>query len=245
MEKIFMKSIYLRFVALIAALMLSACAAPVLKKEQADSLKAIGVVSLLPDQMAYQKIGITVFNNEFVNKPIGDLLNLSAQTSASAEITKFSGKTAKVLSVDTKALARRYRSGSIVMSYDVERIKGDLVDLAKQNNLDAIVVIAERFDSENGVGGVRAFFLAGLGDIRSASIQTGMTISVVDAKGVIVGLTNSGGRYAASRSITRTGGAWAYKLEDNLDQATQDYVLKNMQSAIAAEVASGLLRVGF
>jgi hypothetical protein len=240
-----MRSICLRFVALIAALMLSACAAPVLKKEQADGLKAIGVISLLPDQMAHQKIGITVFNNEFVNKPIGDLLNLSAQTSASAEITKFSGKTARVLSVDTKALARRYRSGGFVMSYDVERIKGDLVDLAKQNNLDAIVVIAERFDSENGVGGVRAFFLAGFSDIRAASIQTGMTISVVDAKGAIVGLTNSGGRYAASRSITRPGGAWAYRLEDNLDQATQDYVVRSMQSAIAAEVASGMLRVGF
>lgn len=240
-----MGNILKRFVAVSVLLILGACSAPVINKEQADGLKNIGIVSLLPDHVAYHKIGITVFNNEYSSKPVGDALNRSAQNSVVAEVKKYPNKSVQVLEVDSKELAKRYRAGSLVMSYNVERLRNDLMGLAKQNKLDAIVVVSERFDSENGVGGVRVFLAAGFGDIRAASIQAGMTVSIVAADGSILGINNSGGRYGIYRAISRPNGAWSYRLDDNLDDATHQHVSKHIQTAVAEDVASSLRQVGF
>ena len=234
-----------RFTVLLVALLLVACSAPVINKEQTVGLKSIGVVSLLPDQISYQKIGVTVFNNEYVNKSVGDALNRKAQISAVAEIKKYSDKTAVVLEVDANTLAKSYRSGALAMAYDVERIRGDLISLAKQNKLDAIIVIAERFDSKNGIDGVRVYLSAGLKDIRAATIQTGMTVSIMAADGGILGVKSAGGQYGMNRAISRPNGAWSYKLDDNLDEATLQHISKNVQSAIAEDVATSLRLAGF
>jgi hypothetical protein len=235
----------LRLIAvLVVVLTLTACSAPILKKEQAEGLKTIGVVSLLPEQIVYHKVGITVFNNELITKPIGKLFNASAQSSAVTEIVKFSGRTAKVLDVDTGTLAKRYRSGALVMSRDVERIKSDLVDLAKKNNLDAIVVTAERHDSENGVDGVKILFAASMSDVRAVSVRAGMTISILDANGSVIGSASPGGRYGLGKTVSRPNGGWTYKLSENLDPDTEAFLRKTMQETVSMEVAATLRQIG-
>jgi hypothetical protein len=234
-----------RALLLITLVLLSACGAPVLKKDQADTFKRVGIVSLLPDQMTYHKVGITAFNNELITKPVGSLLNGSAQDAAAGEIVKTAGRNVKVIAVDISSLAKRYRSGAIVMSWDVERIKSDLVELIRKNNLDAIVVVAERYDSGNGVDGVKVYFVAGLSDIRAVSIRTGMTISVLNATGEVIGISNVGGRYSSTRPVSKPNGAWSYKLDENLDQDTQQFLVRATQQAIAADVQSSLNQLGF
>ena len=64
---------------LILAVLLSACAAPKLSPEQAGTIKRVGVISLMPQEVKYRKIGITVFNNEFKSMPGDEVFNDTAR----------------------------------------------------------------------------------------------------------------------------------------------------------------------
>ena len=145
-----------RLFVLLLAVMLTACAAPKLTQQQAASIKSVGIVSLLPQELKYRKIGITVFNNEFKSLPVaGDAFNVHARLSAEQYLRQSGKYQVKQIQVsDVNAMAARLNARTLVMSHNVERIDKELADLAKANNVDAVVVIAENFDAERGIFGV-------------------------------------------------------------------------------------------
>ncbi|MFH0933744.1 MAG: hypothetical protein V1879_00905 [Pseudomonadota bacterium] len=146
-------------------LLLAGCAAQPIKPEEAQRLHRIGVLSLLPTDIRYQQIGITVFGNELITKPVGDKFSSLAFKLAKQTITSSTPSREVIQLFDSdQYLRNRIRSNSrkMVMFYALERIEDELRDLAKKNNLDAILLIEECIDDRNRYG-FEAFFEVGLG----------------------------------------------------------------------------------
>jgi len=223
--------------------LLGACSAPVLKPEQAARLHRVGVVSLLPSELRYDKIGVTVFNNESASRPLGDSLNLAAREAAERRLVA-QGKTVIQLLVDVPALAQRMRSGAIIFDSSAERIGKELSAMAAQHKLDAILVMAQRFDADTGprgVRGVRVYLAAGLGDIRAAEARADIQSILVDPDAKALSHDGYGGVSAAVRS---NGAPWAYALEENLDQATHQENVTTMLRLIRSVVSAQMIGMG-
>jgi hypothetical protein len=224
---------------LITALLLTACAAPKLTQEQASNIKKIGIVSLLPQEVKYRKIGITVFNNEFKSMPAGDVFNVAARASAERYLRKSGKYEVKQIAVDVAPMAQRLNGREMVMSRAIERIDEEIAKLAKANGVDAVIVVGEYFHAERRVYGLAMSMRAGMGDVRSVEIGAGLQVAGVTAdKSIFLGWSSWGNNAAI---IPRPDGKpWAYKLEDNLDEGTHAEVVKSLQAAIASEVTAAL-----
>ncbi|MDB5932196.1 MAG: hypothetical protein JWR60_3903 [Polaromonas sp.] len=221
--------------------MLAACGTPMMKPDQALAIKKIGIVSLLPSELSYQKIGITVFNNERATRPVDSAFNSAARASAENAL-KITGRNVMQLEVDVPTLAKRVRSGAIIFDSSAERIHDELGVLIKKHKLDAIVLILESFDAENGINGIRMFLRAGLKEINTANAMPDVTTLVVDANiKMLAGQSNR-----VYFPVARPGGQpWAYRLEENLDVVTHQHVTNLMQKATASAVTQHLQTMGF
>ncbi|MFM9880199.1 MAG: hypothetical protein ACKVOO_07305 [Burkholderiaceae bacterium] len=220
---------------LILACLLSACAAPKLSPEQASAIKRVGVISLMPQEVKYRKIGITVFNNEFKSLPTDDVFN----TTARATIERYLRRTGKYqvtqIQVDVPGMAKRLNASSLVMSHNIERINTEVIELAKKNGVDAVIVVAENFDSERGIFGLAMSMRAGFNDIRSSAAMAGLQMFGVTAQ-----KETFMARYPAvgiGTQVSRPdGNPWVYKLEDNLDAATHQQVVNVLQQTIERDL---------
>lgn len=224
----------------VAIFMLVACGTPVMKPEQALAIKTVGVVSLLPADLAYQKIGITVFNNERATRPIGDTFNMAARAGAERAL-KRTGRTVIQLEVDVASLARRVRSAAIIFDSSAEKIQDELTLLVKQHKLDAVVLVYEGFDAENGINGIRMLLRAGLGDVRTVVGRPDVVTLIVDNKLTKLAIQSNSAYFSGIRP---GGQPWSYRLDENLDAATHELASSAMQKAIESGVAYDLELMG-
>lgn len=209
---------------------------------QAAAIKNIGVISLLPTSVVYQKIGITVFNNERVEKPVAMALNDAARAGAESAFKRIN-RNVKQLDVNVPEARALFKPGPIVFSWPPEKAKAFLVNLAKDNNLDAICVVHEVFDAENGLAGVRYFLRGAFDGIGRHGIQADTDTQLYDAKGNILKSSSSGmnGLYSVDRP---DGKYWTSKLEDSLDAATQEKVLASMRKIIETKTSGQVMVMG-
>lgn len=231
------------WILLLVAIALSGCTAAKLQPEQISSIRNIGVLSLLPTELHYTKIGVTVFNNEHKSIPVGDVLNDAARFSAQRWLQRVPGRKVSLLRDETDALRSRYYGRSMVMSDSTERIQNELIQMTKANGLDAIIVIGEVFDRDQGRAGVRVFLRAGLGDIRAALIQPDVVLQVVDKSGTTIARDYV--QPDGSPAVRSGDRAWEYRLDANLDEATQAKLLTDMAHAISESVGMKIGRLGF
>jgi hypothetical protein len=197
---------------------------------QAAAIKNVGVISLLPTSVVYQKIGITVFNNERVEKPVASALNDAARAGAESALKRIN-RNVKQLDVNFSEVKALFKPGPIVFSWPPEKAKAFLVDLAKENNLDAVCIVHELFDADNGYAGVRYFLRGDFNGIGRHGIVTDTTTELYDAKGNILKSSASG--LNAMFSVERPDGKyWTSKIDDSLDPATQEKVLSSMKKII-------------
>lgn len=225
-----------------SVILLTACSSPVMKQEQAKNIKTVGVISLLPDEFSYQKIGITVFNNEYAKRPVGNMFNMAARQGAERAL-KQSGRNVVQLDVDTHLLAKRIRSSAINFDSPAENIKSDLLPLVEQYRLDAIVLVLESFDSDNGINGIRTFLRAGFRSIDTAIVMPDVQTIVVDKNVKLLGYGEGQSmRFEAKRA---DNAPWDYRLEENLSEATHQKISNLVQSSINETVARNISTVGF
>lgn len=222
-------------------MLLTGCGAPVMKPEQASTIKTVGIVSLLPSELSYQKIGITVFNNEYAKRPVGDAFNSAARFGAERAL-KLSGRNVVQLEVDVPTLAKRIRSGKLHFDSPAEYIHDELRALVEKYKLDAIVLIIESFDAENGINGIRMFFRAGFGNIETAIGMPHVATLAVDTK---IKKLAYGGRGISFTAKRPDGLPWVYKLEENLDATTHDYISRLIQNGIEDTVTRDIRTMGF
>lgn len=226
----------------ILALLLSACAAPKLSPQQAGSIKRVGVVSLMPQAVSYRKIGITVFNNEFKSLPTDDVFNATARASIESYLRSTGKYQVTQIPVDAPAMAGRLNAHSLVMTHNIERIDTEIADLARKFGVDAVIIVADNFDSERGIFGLTMSMRAGFGDIREAGALAGIQMfGVMASKEIFMARYPAGGMVAVARP---DGKQWNYKLEENLDPATHELVVKALQRAVEEQVSSIMERSG-
>ncbi|MES2910474.1 MAG: hypothetical protein V4718_03745 [Pseudomonadota bacterium] len=230
-------------VLLAVAGMAAGCATvKVLEPAQAAAIKNVGVISLLPGSVLYQKIGITVFNNERVEKPAGTALDDAARAGAESAF-KGVNRNVKQLAVDAAQVKELFRPGAIVFSWPPDKARAFLVDSAKQNGLDAIAVVHEVFDSDNGYAGVRYFLRGGFNSIERHGIRADTEVTLYNAKGDVV-ISRSAG-LGALYAVERPGGKpWAYKIDESLDPATHEQVLSFMKKIIESKTAGHVQAMG-
>ncbi len=221
--------------------LLAGCGTPTMKPAQAAAIQRVGIVSLLPSELRYEKVGVTVFNNEKTTRPVGDALNSVARAAAERSLNAAS-RQAVQLTVDVPTLAKRLRSAVITFDSPAEQIKDELSELARANKLDAIVLIAESFDAENGIQGIRMYLRAGLGDIRLAAADGDLMTLVVDAN-----VKKLAGQYrGTSLAIERPQGQpWSYALQENLDAPTEEHVNAQILRIVDFVVSQHIRTMGF
>lgn len=132
-----------RFVVL--ASLLSGCAATEpMQDEPRTGVRKVGVVSLIKDEFLFTKIGLTLLNNdEFARDISGWQLNTLA-TQTTLDALRQDGATIKpvALPVEQALLAKLYRQRGEFGSYvNINRIKGDLKAMVKNDPVDRIVLI--------------------------------------------------------------------------------------------------------
>jgi hypothetical protein len=228
---------------LLGVFVLSGCTAAKLQPAQLSSMRNIGIVSLLPTSLRYTKIGVTVFNNEFESQLVGEALNDAARTSAEKSLQRLPNTGVFQLRNGISALSARYYANSLVMSDSSERIQEELGQLARVNGLDAIVVIGEVFDSDQGRGGVRIYLRTGIGNVRFASVLPDVVVHVVDKNGKV--LARDYVQAIGVRAKRADDRSWEYSLEANLDASTRAKLLADMEQAISSNVAGKFVRLGF
>ncbi len=222
--------------------LLVACGTPTMQPEQAAAVKRVGVVSLLPAELLYEKIGITVFNNERATRPVGDVFNQAARQGAERALTQAGREIVQIVDVDVPMLARRVRSASIIFDSNAEQIEDSLRAQVLKHRLDAIVLITENIDGERGLHGIRMLFRSGIGGIRFAVAQGGFATTLVDTR-----IKKLAANYVGhgSRMVRPDGTEWTYRLNVDLDDATHALVLARLRQVIAEGVASDLSGMGF
>lgn len=227
------------------ASVLAGCAAPkVLEPAQIVGIRTVGVIALLPSSLVYQKVGVTVFNNERIEKPLATALNDAARAGAATGFQRDGKVKVQPLDVDVAQVRELFRPGAIVFSWPPEKAKAFLVEMARRHGLDAIATVHEVFDPENGFAGVQYFMRGGLNSVarHGTRVDTEVALYGPDGELLISRSTGLGGLYP----LDRPGGKpWVYKLEENLDEATQDAVRASMARVIQSKTAMQIGAMGF
>lgn len=213
-----------------------------LKPEQTSRIQKVGIISLLPDTLVYQKIGITVFNNERVEKPVGTAFNDAGRAGAESVLRGLK-REVKQLDVNVSEVRNLFKPGPIVFSWPPEKAKALLAQLAKQHDLDTIAVVSEIFDADNGYAGVRYFLRGGFNSIDRHGMHVDTGVTLYDAQGEVL-ISRSSGLGEQYPVLKPDGKLWTYKIEDNLDAATQAQVLSSMKSAISAKTVKQVQAMG-
>jgi hypothetical protein len=213
------------------------CASPkVLEPAQIATIRNVGVIALLPSNLVYQKVGVTVFNNERVEKPLAAALNDAASVGAATGFQRGGKIHVTPLDVDVAEVRELFRPGAIVFSWPPEKAKAFLIETARRHGLDAIATVHEVFDPENGYAGVQFFMRGGLNSVGRHGIRVDTEVALYGPDGELLTSrsTGLGGLY----QVERPGGKpWVYKLEENLDDATQNAVRSAMEQVIKSKTA--------
>lgn len=224
----------------VVALQLAGCKSPP-KAAPRDPIKVIGLVSLLPDELSYQKFGITVFNNEKTTRPVGEIFNTAARAGAASALS-YGERTVIQESVDAPQLIKNMKSFPGNLDRKLEQINEDLQALIAKDKLDAIVVVVETFDPPNGVNGVRVVVRAGMGYITKVEVMPHVAVIAMDKNLSRLGMLEITASYVVNRP---NDVPWSYVLAENLDAATQETVNKLMQNALQSGVEQAVGSVNF
>lgn len=236
-----------RFVAATAfaltALFISGCSsAPKVTPQLDQSIKRIGVLSVLPEEMTFRKIGTTVFNNEAVRQPVGQIYNDAAFSAAQSALNKPGRAIIKLDPGVPGKLAAQMRSNSFVINSRAESISKELKAMIASHQLDAVVVIRENFDNDNGLYGIDFFMRTAFGLDQAPVVRAALQTILVDTN--VKSLGQSYNPYFVPAQKVGQG-RWTYSLKEDLDEQTKAQIIRQSQQGVDFAVKSHLRNLGF
>jgi len=128
------------------ALLLSGCAsAPQhLSEQDKNGIKNVAIVSLVPESVNFEKIGIFSSSNIYTKFDVGSKLTDSILYVSRARIANsYPGWTIKNIEFDRPALLAKLNTPS---GFEAANVKEAFADLARKNGLDAIFVVRAAAD---------------------------------------------------------------------------------------------------
>jgi hypothetical protein len=227
------------------ALVLTGCAAPRLSQQADQRIKTVGIVSLVPENANFTKIGLTVFNNEYAEIQMGGKINATIESSVAQRLAavrpQWQIKPVEYPRVEwTQNL---YATGFFAGSQR-DRVTSDVAALARANQLDAVVLVS-KYRPENahgdGVGVLlRTLSLSSVGD---AYVTSYLSASLLDPQGEVLA-SSWGDRQMPPKVIDPKAYGIQYKLADNNDPALQDRLRKDVVDQVAKVVEDLVKRLG-
>jgi hypothetical protein len=223
---------------LILSIVLSGCAsAPQhLTEESQNNIKTFAVVSLVPESVNFDKIGIVSFSNEYTEfdmggKVAGNILAVSQERIARSH----PGWAAKSVEYDRAALSADVRSA---MGFRAGRAREAFADLARKNNLDAVFVITASADEENNLReGLNVLLLDNYIDRnRRLSIRANLSVVIVDGKGDVMAAS----RMPAGFDNDKTVDPENFDLRDRMKENHRPEILDKLGSEVIADLTKRL-----
>ena len=139
-----------RFIRVLAiVLVLSGCASTPqhLSEKDKNAIKNVTIVSLVPESVSFDKIGIISFANRYTEFDMGGLVTGNILSVSRQRIEKTNpGWNIKSVEYDRTALLNGLKPG---LGFRSTRIQEALAGLAHDNDLDAIFVVWASADDEN------------------------------------------------------------------------------------------------
>ncbi len=132
-------------------LMLSGCASTPqhLTEENKNEIKSIAIVSLVPESVNFDKIGIISFSSKSTEFDMGSKVTDSILFVSQGRIAKSHPDwVVKNVEYDRTALLAKVKPGT---GFRATRAKEAFADLARNNNLDAIFVVRASADEEDNL----------------------------------------------------------------------------------------------
>ncbi|MSQ52223.1 MAG: hypothetical protein EXR28_10060 [Betaproteobacteria bacterium] len=206
------------------------------------SIRRVGVVSLMPESLVYEKDGFTVINDERASRPVGDALNAAMMAGALEALRRNGARQVVPIALNVKPLYEKYHSGSFVLAAEAERVQEEMAALAGKNKLDALLIIAEDIGIIRDKRGIQMVFRAGIESIRTAELRSDLTLTLLDANGNL--LVRQPWPAVSIPVEKPDGSAWAYQLEKNIDAPTQARLLSILTPVFASTLLQRLKLVG-
>jgi len=222
---------------------IAGCSAPAKKAAPPPPppVNRVGIVSLLPSDLSYQKFGVTRYNNESAARPVGDVFNVAARAGAQSAL-RLGGRSVIQLTVDVPAMVRNIQDYPGSLEVKVEQIEEELLALVGQHKLDAIVLVVETIEKDKPLKGIRIVVRAGMGYITKTEAMPHMTMLAMDRNGKRMSMSDVTSAYPANRA---NEAPWVYTLVENLDGPTHQELTKFLQSTIESEVEQGVMALSF
>lgn len=229
---------------LLLALLLPGCAATRLSDEAEKQIKSVAIVSLVPEMAHFEKIGLTVFNNERGEIDMGDQISSTIKFVATKRLAVARPAwNVKTVNYDRAALIKRLNASGMVMAYNEERIEKELADLARSNHLDALVVVsAYKPENSHGDGVGVLLRTTSLSSIGNAYVHSNVSLKIIGPSGNIVAV--SSGQSPAVKRIDPSAYGIKYKLSDNFNPELIDRLRLDIAEHLAQTITQKFDRLG-
>ena len=190
---------------------LMACAASTVSDAQ---IKNIAVVSVIPDDARFTKLGGMVWENEAATFRLGKNISTVVEAIATKRIaTTRPAWNIKTISYDSNALWQRMQSPGLVMATDLEKIQRELAELVRSNALDAIFVVSPGFTSNPRMTGLGVWYAGGRSSISVAYVHSLVSLTLHDSTGEVKAVARG---IVDPRPIDPRNYAMSPSLKDNL-----------------------------
>lgn len=233
----FYRTVFMSFL----VLALAGCSAPAKKVAASPKVNRVGIVSLLPSALSYQKFGVTKFNNEVASRPVGDVFNVAARAGAQSAL-RVSGRAVIQVDVDVPKMTRSVQNYPGSLEVKVEQLEEELQAVVEEHKLDAIVLVLETIEKDKPIKGIRVVVRAGMGYITKTEAMPHIAMLALDKKGKRLSMVDVTSAYPAPRA---SDAPWVYTLAENLDAATHEQLTKFLQTTIESEVEQGVMSLSF
>lgn len=204
--------------AVCGAVLLAGCSTYGLDPKNADSIRRIAVINLVPDQANIERMGLTVFQNDRRKYDLGRAVDDRVQATVAQRLSRTRPSwELRRIDYDRPALATAIDRKTFVWSYDVERIKPQLQQLAQRNRVDVLLVISPtKWDShpETGIG---VWMRTGFSESPPvhAIVHGYISVVLLGADGTVLAAANTG--HQAHR-LTKTIKTAEYGITYDLNQ---------------------------
>lgn len=229
------------------ALVLSGCAsAPQhLTEENQNEIRNIAIVSLVPESINFDKIGIISYVNKHTEFDMGgkvtdNILSISQERT----IKSHPNWTIKSIEYDRTALLAKVKS---VSGFRATLAKGAFADLVRNNNLDAILVVRasadeqDNFRSESEMNYLREGLSVLLktnnfDESPRLSIRANLSVGIIGKSGEVMAL----GSVPAKLDKVETLDPDTYELSDNMKYNHRPEALEKLGGAVIVDLTRRL-----
>ena len=205
-----------RLLALLLALSITGCASTHITSEDEKRIHSVAIITLVPEKAHFDKIGLTVFNNEKAEIEMDGRITSTILSTAQKRLSAARPNwTIKDIAYDRRLLIERINKPGMVMTYHEERIEKELAELVSANQLDALLIInAQRYESIPGDGVGVWLRTMSLSAIRTALIHSNVDLKVVGPKGVVI--ARGLGLPENPKRLDPTAFGIRYQMKDNM-----------------------------